>query len=88
MKPFPRTRSASWCARAAIVDARMPDRRQKRTWGGPSAGLACPACGEKIAKGDVEVEMEFDGQAHDHYHVHFRCFTAREAELKTRDGPS
>ena len=75
------------CARVAIVEGRMPDRRQTHTWGGLSAGLPCPVCEKTITDDDVEVEMEFDGRAHLHYHLHFRCFTAWEVELKRSPHP-
>ena len=70
-------------AQAAILDGRIPSRRQARTWGGPSSGAECAVCEQPIAKSQVEVELEFatDGKDSEavHYHVHFRCFTAWDA---------
>lgn len=72
--------------RQAIAAGELPGRRPDRTWGGPGAGGCCTICGTPIQSDEVELEIEFargsDGAGFDKHHVHFRCFSAFEVELR------
>jgi hypothetical protein len=61
----------------------LPDRRPDRMWGGPGVGADCAICGAPVMRNELELEIEFardgDDSSTDKYHVHIRCFGAREA---------
>ena len=77
-------------AREAIRAGKLPARLPDRTWGGPGMGEPCTICGERIKRNQLEFEIQF---AHDgatpgleRFHVHVRCFAAREFERTKVEG--
>jgi hypothetical protein len=74
-------------ARAALDAGTLPNRRPDRMWGGPGAGARCTICGAAVTHDELELEMEFTPEAGSDsgkHHIHIRCFSALEAEMRAR----
>ena len=71
-------------ARDAIRIGRLPTKKPDRTSGGPGVGAQCSLCGETIAPGDTEFEIEFNRHGAtpglDRYYLHYHCFAAWDKE--------
>jgi hypothetical protein len=69
---------------ASLGSAELPDRDPGRIWGGPSPGGPCAVCRAPIGPGELEIEIEFlrngDSADADSYHIHPKCFAARQAK--------
>ena len=71
--------------RRAMEAGSLPNRRPDRIWGGPSGGASCAVCGARVARDELDLELEFfrgggdDGV--DRHHVHIHCLAAWETEL-------
>ncbi|HYD58502.1 MAG TPA: hypothetical protein VEB41_16470 [Burkholderiales bacterium] len=67
--------------RQVLRARRFPDRSPDHIWGGLSTGSDCAVCEKSIAKGDVELEVQFSsGGYFGSYIVHLRCFSMLEDE--------
>ena len=76
-------------ARQAIEAGILPNRRPDRMWGGPGVGAQCTICGAPVKHDELELEMEFtldDAPGPSKHHVHIRCFSALEFEMRGRLG--
>jgi hypothetical protein len=74
-------------ARELIEAGNLPNRRPDRMWGGPSVGAQCTICGAPVKQDELELEMEFipdAGPGPSTHHVHIRCFSALEFEMRSR----
>lgn len=72
-------------AREAIEAGTLPNRRPDRMWGGPGVGAQCTICGAPVRHDELELEMEFTldaGPGPSKHHVHIRCFSALEFEMR------
>ncbi len=71
-------------AREVLKAGKLPVCDPDRTWGGHGADMPCAVCGQRIARDQVEYELQFsrDGAnpALDRFHLHLRCFSAWEME--------
>jgi hypothetical protein len=60
-----------------------------RLFGVPGSGAPCAICGEPLMQDEMEVQLQFtwhNGASDlDHYHLHYRCYTAVEFE-RTKNG--
>jgi hypothetical protein len=70
--------------RQVIPEGKLPARAPDRTWGGPGVGAPCSVCDRPVTKQELEFEIQFahdgDNPGLDKFHVHIRCFAAREFE--------
>jgi hypothetical protein len=69
--------------RELLRRGRLPSRRADRMWGGPGADLACAVCQVRIARTELEFELEFagaPGNGPSVYHVHRDCFAVWRLE--------
>jgi hypothetical protein len=74
-------------ARAALDAGTLPNRRPDRMWGGPGVGAQCTICAAAVGHDELELEMEFTldaGSGSGKHHIHIRCFSALEAEMRGR----
>jgi hypothetical protein len=74
-------------ARTALEAGNLPNRRPDRMWGGPGVGVPCTVCGAPVTHDELELEMEFTldaGPKSSKHHIHIRCFSALEAEMRGR----
>jgi hypothetical protein len=77
--------------RELIASGRLPTRRPDRVWGGPGVDAACVVCGARVARDEVEFEVDIElppdrkGAEPNTVHVHFECFWAWERECQTLD---
>jgi hypothetical protein len=78
-------------AQAAVKNGKLPARAPDRTWGGPGVGAPCSVCERPVTKDELEFEIQFahDGTnpGLDKFHVHIRCFAAREFERQKASSP-
>jgi hypothetical protein len=58
--------------RAKLALGVLPRRSPLETFGGPSSGQHCCACGERIAAAEAEIEVYAGDAKHRFFHV--RCF--------------
>jgi hypothetical protein len=63
--------------RDVVQALKLPNREPDREWGGPSLGGDCALCGLPVCRGELELEIEFDGNGGNPetecYRVHVRC---------------
>lgn len=76
-------------ARDVVQAVKLPNREPERIWGGPSLGGDCVLCGLPIRRGQLELEIEFDGNTGnpetERYRVHFCCLAVwRSTYLSSR----
>lgn len=76
-------------ARRAIESGAVPRHRAERTWGGLGTGASCAVCSAKIARHEVELEVEVfvEGARPRALFMHQRCYSAWEAERRRMDAP-
>ncbi len=76
-------------ARKAVEAGKLPNRRPDLTLGGRGVGADCTICAAPVTADEPELEIGFarngKGSAVDSYHVHPRCFTAWELELRVHE---
>jgi hypothetical protein len=73
-------------ARAAVQSGKIPSCRPERTWGGPGVSVICGVCEMPVTKDEMEFEIQITRVGNtpglDKFHVHIRCFAAREFERR------
>ena len=84
---MPNEREVRNLARRLLGAGKLPRRDPDRSWGGPGADRPCAICEKRIARDQVEYELEFSsddgsgpGAKWDRYQMHLRCFSAWEME--------
>lgn len=61
-----------------LTDGRLPQERLPRMWGGPGAGETCEACGERVTRAQMGMEvLDATGSG---LPLHIACFLVWEAE--------
>jgi hypothetical protein len=69
-------------ARALILVAKILKRPPDRMWGGTGTGAWCILCSERVKRGEVGLEIEYEvaGKSTTNYHIHVACYSALESE--------
>jgi hypothetical protein len=87
--PYPAPERAEPDLRAAadreLRSGRLPRRAPDDVWGGPGQGRACDLCRAPVGPGEMEVELEFRGEAPPRAQLtlHVRCFDVWELERRS-----
>jgi hypothetical protein len=61
-----------------LMDGRLPQERLPRMWGGPGGGETCDACGERVTRAQMGMEiLDATGAG---LQLHIACFLVWEVE--------
>ena len=69
-------------ARARIEDGRLPCNPPTHIWGGQGTGVPCEVCGERIAPGEIEYEVQLIADRPPTCHLHLHCYEVWLAECE------